>query len=282
MQRYEAHTIAEQETPFIFANTSHTREGHSSCICNWHENVEILFITKGEGTFRLEDNEYPVKAGDICVVNMNQIHDIYSNEKDWMRYSFLIIDRTFFLQNGLDSNNLRFQPLIRDEKILQLLNEFEKEYLSDEGTPYRTQQLRCIVLQIILKFCKEYSATTPLPKSDKRIHSSIKRIIGIIQKESHTDISLDKIARAEGWNKCYLAREFRRYTGQSMISFLHAVRCEKAKTLLKESTMNIGEIGRTCGFNDQTYFTRTFRGHTGKTPGEYRKARAAKHQKDIK
>lgn len=274
MKKYEAHTIENPEIPFLFMRDFYCCQNHMSCISNWHENVEILFITEGWGIVRIEDSEFPVKAGDIAIVNMNQIHDIYS--KDPMRYACLIIDRTFFLQNGLDSNNLHFKPILRDEKFYSLLKEFETEYCSKENTPFRNQALRSIALQIILMSCRNYSEKEPLPKTDKRIHTTIKKIIRLIREESHTNLTLDKIAKDEGWNKCYLAREFRRYTGQSMITFLNSVRCERAKTLLKESTLNIGEIGRACGFNDQTYFTRTFRTHTGKSPGEYRKGKQLK------
>lgn len=270
MKKYEAHTIEKQEIPFLFMNTFHCNSNHSCCICNWHENVEILFITEGSGIVRIEDSELPVKKGEIAIINANQIHDIYTKED--MRYACLIIDRTFFIQNGVDSNELHFRSVIRDDSLYALLKEFEAEFLTEESTPYRTQALRSLVLRIILIICRNYSEKEPLSKTDKKIHATIMHIIGLIRRESHTDISLDKIAKEEGWNKSYLAREFNRYTGQSMISFLNSVRCERAKTLLKESNLNIGETGRACGFNDQTYFTRTFRAHTGKTPGEYRKS----------
>ena len=108
------------------------------------------------------------------------------------------------------------------------------------------------------------------------MHATIKKVVGQIREESHQDLTLDKIAKAEGWNKSYLAREFHRYTGQTLVSFLNTVRCESAKKLLRESDLSIGEVGRQCGFNDQTYFTRKFRSHTGKTPGEYRKFHSKK------
>lgn len=275
MQRYETHPMEQPLIPFIFLNTFHCSPSHVSCICNWHENVELLIVTKGRGTVQINEQTIPVEKGDIAVISTNQIHDIFS--KDSMEYSCLIIDRTFFLQNGADSNKFTFQPLIRDPKLLHLVERFEKEFQSAEDTPYRAQALRSYALQILLILLRDYSNENDETKSEKKIHLTIKNILGKIRAESHTDISLESIAKEEGWSKYYLAREFRRLTGQTLVSFLNMVRCEKAKTMLKESNMNVGEIGRACGFKDQTYFTRKFRARTGKTPGEYRKSHKKEH-----
>ena len=269
MQRYETHVMEQPELPFLYMNTFHCSPTHLSCICNWHENIEILIITEGNGTVRVNDETFPVSVGDLAVINAYQIHDIFSREK--MRYACLIIDRSFFLQNYLDSSKIRFDAILRDTDLCALLKTFEEVFLSETEIPYRVPTLRSLALQIIMILCKKYSTPEAPRKTESKIHATIKKVIGKIRAESHTDISLDKIAKEEGWNKHYLAREFHRYTGQTLITFLNAVRCEHAKTLLRKNELSIGEIGRQCGFNDQTYFTRKFRSHTGKTPGEYRK-----------
>jgi len=269
MNRYEMHTIDHPELPFIFNNNFHCSATHLSCICNWHENIEILYITQGQGTIRINEDTFSVQQGDIAVINSNQLHDIYSKES--MRYTCLIIDRSYFLQNYLDSNKILFHPIVQDGDLSRLLEEFDQLYFSEEEAPYRVLTLRSLALQIMLRLCQSYSNPRTVEKSEKKIQTTIKKVIGQIRAESNTDISLETIAKEEGWNKCYLAREFHRYTGQSMIAFLNTVRCEQAKKLLRESEFSVGEVGRRCGFNDQTYFTRTFRSHIGKTPGEYRK-----------
>lgn len=274
MNRYEMHQIDQPDLPFIFSNQFYCSTTHLSCICNWHENIEILRITQGRGTVRINEDTYAVEEGDLAVISTNQLHDIFSKEN--MRYSCLIIDRSYFLHNYLDSNKILFSPIIRDEKLTCLVDRFEQLFLSEEALPYRILGLRSCALQIMLTLCEGYSNPKTTEKIEKKIHTTIKKIIGQIRAESNTDISLDKIAKKEGWSKCYLAREFHRYTGQSMIAFLNTVRCENAKKLLRESEISIGEVGRQCGFNDQTYFIRTFRSHIGKTPGEYRKSHAPK------
>lgn len=271
MQRYETHSMEHPMIPFIFLNNFYCNPTHVSCICNWHENVELLIITKGRGTVQINEQAYSVEKDDIAVIGSNQIHDIFS--KDQMEYSCLIIDRSFFLQNDTDSNKFSFRPVIRDPELLRLIQRFEEEFLKTEDTPYRVQALRSCALQILLPLLRQYGKEETETKNEKKIHLTIKKVLGKIRAESHTDLTLESIAKEEGWSKYYLAREFRRLTGQTLVSFLNVVRCENAKKLLIDTNLSVGEIGRRCGFNDHTYFTRTFRAHTGETPGAYRKKR---------
>lgn len=273
MQLYETHKMPQPELPFIYLNKFYCCPTHLSCICNWHENIEILMILEGKGFVRVNEDRFPVSEGDIAVINSGQLHDVFSH--DFMRYACLIIDRSFFLQNYLDSNKLTFTPILRDTHLYALLRTFEANYL-DHTSPYRIQAVRRDAMNIIVKLCTEFCDGAAPQKGETRIHATIKKVVYRIRTESHTEISLDTIAKDEGWNKSYLAREFRRYTGQTMIEFLNTIRCENARKMLLESDLSVGDVGRRCGFNDQTYFTRVFRKHLGKTPGCYRSEERAR------
>ena len=110
----------------------------------------------------------------------------------------------------------------------------------------------------------------------------IKQAIGLIRSQSDHDISLDSISKFVGLSKYYFAREFRRVTGHTFVSYVNLIRCEKAKKLLAENQLRIGDIGRACGFDNQSYFTRTFRLQTGMLPSEYReKLLAKKERKEL-
>lgn len=54
---------------------------------------------------------------------------------------------------------------------------------------------------------------------------------------------------------------------------IHTVRCDRAKVLLAESGMSIGQIALESGFSSADYFTSVFKNLTGVTPTEYRTAK---------
>ena len=60
------------------------------------------------------------------------------------------------------------------------------------------------------------------------------------------------------------------------------IRLDKAKELLCETTLPIGEIADQLGFRDPYYFARFFKAKTGMTAGEYRQTASGVSIRKIK
>ena len=188
----------------------------------------------------------------------------------------MIVDRSFCLANHFDTNNIRFDSLFRDTELEGLIRILEAEYTPPYRSDYRVPVIRAAILQIMARLCREHSAQEDIGHSDSHLLSCIKQAIGFIRSNSHRDISLDDAAAFVGLSKYYFAREFRRVTEHTFVSYVNLVRCEKAKSLLAENRLRIGEIGRACGFENQSYFTRIFRSYTGLLPSSYREKQQVK------
>jgi two-component system response regulator YesN len=82
-------------------------------------------------------------------------------------------------------------------------------------------------------------------------------------------LSLQALCRHFGISQTYLSRLFRKYTGQSFVNYLTAVRIEKAKRYLSQKDILVRDAAAMSGFKDPLYFTRVFHALTGLTPSEY-------------
>ena len=82
--------------------------------------------------------------------------------------------------------------------------------------------------------------------------------------------SMPDIAEEMGYSVSYLAREFKKKTGQTMQQYLRSRRIELAKLALLSSNDSIQNICHRLGFGSQSYFTEQFRKAVGMTPTEYR------------
>ncbi|MFC0673380.1 helix-turn-helix transcriptional regulator [Brachybacterium hainanense] len=92
--------------------------------------------------------------------------------------------------------------------------------------------------------------------------------------EHYTEhIELEDLAEIFYVSRFHLAREFRRHTGTTVISYVNALRVDQARRLLQETERPIGEISAQVGFRNVTHFNRVFRDRTGITPREERRAR---------
>jgi len=96
----------------------------------------------------------------------------------------------------------------------------------------------------------------------------VKRFIAAHLDQS--DLSREEIAQHAYLNPDYLARIFKRETGQSLMEYLLEERIKLAKELLLNSGKTVGEIASAVGFSHFSHFSRMFRRVTGVNPNEYR------------
>ena len=269
MSLHETHTMKTPGLPFIFHDTHHYRPRlHSDLIGNWHENVEILCFTGGEGTVWYNDQQFSVGAGDVVVLNTNCIHSISCARE--VHYYCLIVDRSFCLENHFDTNQIAFDPYFQDTELCAVMEELAREWLSEASSPHRILAIRAAALQIMTILCRRHSRPEHSPKKDTHLLACIKQAIGLIRDNCQRELSLDEIAATVGLSKYYFAREFRQITGYTFISYVNLVRCERAKRLLAENRIPVSQVALACGFTNFSYFSKTFAKHVGLRPSEYR------------
>jgi AraC-like DNA-binding protein len=85
------------------------------------------------------------------------------------------------------------------------------------------------------------------------------------------DISLSEPARACGLSLSYFSRAFKQSVGLPPHRWLVLQRVLRAKALLRDPERSLAEIAVSCGFADQSHFTRVFTGVVGSSPGAWRK-----------
>jgi AraC-like DNA-binding protein len=83
-------------------------------------------------------------------------------------------------------------------------------------------------------------------------------------------LSLGGVARAVGANIFHFCKVFRTVTNIHFTEFVSRVRIERAKGLLPNHQLQIGEIAYRVGFRSLTHFNRMFRRITGESPTSYR------------
>jgi AraC family transcriptional regulator len=84
-------------------------------------------------------------------------------------------------------------------------------------------------------------------------------------------LSLEQIAQECGLSRAHFARNFKNTTGVPVHEWLQRLRIEQAKLLLVKRDQTLAQIALSCGFADQSHFTRVFRNVVGMAPGMWRR-----------
>lgn len=263
---YENHKLENELLPFIF-HTIRLEKNSSpnNTLGNWHENPELLFFTKGCGSVFLGQTICNVCAGDLVVVNADTFHDVRTENE--LEYFCLIADTGFFADNGIDINKISFEPYIKEKTELE--SSFRKiKALYGERDLFFEAKIRAEVLNIIINLCENHSSVN---NSSIVYSDEIKQAVIYIKENFNKKITVDGIIRHVGMSRAYFSREFKKYTGLSIITYLNNVRCIQARAMIC-SGVGVSEAAQSCGFENQSYFTRTYKKIMGVLPShEYYK-----------
>lgn len=94
--------------------------------------------------------------------------------------------------------------------------------------------------------------------------------IEFMKENYNSKLDLQAVADHLYISTWYLCKVFKKELNNSFVQLLNEIRIQEAKKLLVESNHKVYEICELVGYNDNPYFTKTFKKYTGMTPNQYR------------
>ena len=108
-------------------------------------------------------------------------------------------------------------------------------------------------------------------RKDTIVSVHIRKCINYIYEDFNADLSIKGLANLTGLNETYLAKLFKKETGQTVKNYVTSAKIDTAQNLLKYSDLSIAIIAASLGYSSQSAFTYAFRRFTGMAPKKYRK-----------
>lgn len=96
----------------------------------------------------------------------------------------------------------------------------------------------------------------------------------MLKNYGDSELGLNQICEYLNISTSRFSSIFKEATGKTFIEVLTNIRMEKAKQLLRQTTLKNYEIAERVGFSDPHYFSIAFKKTTGMTPKEYSKEKA--------
>ena len=265
--RHEEYQNFQSNLPFVLFSNLQRSTYNQSNESNWHENLEIQLCTSGKGVVLLDGQNYNFNKNDIVIVNSNVIHHTGTDTN--LTYSCLIVSNEFCKNIGIDTRNYIFSPVIKSSYLVELLEELQKIY-SNHTTPFRIAKLNEIIIKILINLAEHHIVATITSKSKPKDFEIVKSAISYIRKNYNKKISLDQISKEVLCDKYALCRGFKRLTGQTIFENLNSYRCIKAVELLNDG-QTVAQTAALCGFENLSFFTKTFKKYIGTPPSKHKK-----------
>ena len=143
--------------------------------------------------------------------------------------------------------------------------------------PFNSQLLKVTVENLIenrRKLQQRFAQEVVLMPKDIAVSSADEQFLERLQKVLDENItepsfSIENFGNEMNVSRMQLHRKLKALTGQSASEFLRSQRLKLAAKILREKKIPISEVGYTVGFNDPSYFTKSFKKEFGMTPSEY-------------
>ena len=248
---------------------------------HWHDEFEIIYVRSGFLTVSISGESYIGKTGEAFVVSPGNLHLMGSQSGTVDYYTFLfplkyisfctddMLDEK--LLEPLNSGHLMICPRVNDtakELCEQLIKIYEAK--NDESESKITTQVRTKI--ILLQFILEMWEKGFIIENDKSGRNTIeKEMISYIQQNFMEKISLKEFGEQFHLSEKYISRYFKEHFHITLSQYITHLRLEHAKQLLQDTDTPVTEIAMQSGYQNVSYFIRSFKKTYGVSPLKYRK-----------
>ena len=249
---------------------------------HWHDYFEMEFFCEGEGVHILNGETLAVKKGTIHLLTPADFHTLYKKEEFGEMKYYNVNFNEYALSSELVKMISEYgAPLattVEGEDYEILRREFAAltaEYRSEK--PIREMMMKNMFEKIVITFWRALTKNVPESKRQAPKHdSNVRFIVSYLRIHFREQVSLAALAKEVHLTPNYVGDLFRRETGVSFTDYVQRLRLNYATNLLVSSDLPIADISVQSGFHSVSYFIRTFRLASGKTPLEYRNSASKK------
>lgn len=244
---------------------------------HWHTQLEIIRVISGKLNVALNGKEYKAYDGDVIIVNSEVVHGAIPENcvYECIVFSLDILEtsvnkcRNFLF--GISSRMIEINEYYKydDSIFFDAVNNFF-EAMKKDGDSAKFLALGALYTLFGMVYDKKYYKIS----SGKDVNKSIiklKDVLYFIRNCYDTPITLEAMAEKAGMSPKYFCRFFKELTDKTPVEYLNTYRIERAARKLTGTDLPVTEIAFSCGFNDLSYFIKTFKHYKGMTPREFRK-----------
>lgn len=253
---------------------------------HWHIEYEIVYVLHGGLTLSLNEDTVQARAGDIIFIRDGIVHGGAPLDQETV-YECIVFDMKKLL-HGSQCTGERVSKILEHELLINKYIPGETHDVPQmiaalftamkgarEGYELIVTGMLYSFIGAVLQHGLCHAPNAALRESSRRRVMQLKKTFQLIDDAYDQPLTLGDLAAAAGLTPNYFCRFFQKITNRSPIDYLNHYRIEAACIRLARSGESITEIALATGFNDISYFIKTFRKYKGISPLKYQKANSA-------
>lgn len=252
---------------------------------HWHEEIEILFVINGTLSLHINQNSFILNEGDGAFINTNQLHFAKIAKGSNCILKSFVFNLSFisgsnesvynqkYMKLLINSSNLEFLLFLKNNKryleiydsFIKAFDEYEKESFGFEFIV--REKLSFILLHII----KDNFELLKKPCFKKNLDiKRIKKMLEFIHLNYNSSINLKDISSSAHISSRECLRCFKNTLNITPLQYLIQYRVSIAANLITSTNLPITEICMNVGFENPSYFSKTFKKLMSYSPSSYR------------
>ena len=268
------HGIAAFPIQYYFVDSTHPRYVMNA---HYHREFEIIRILSGSFTVFLNNTEIYLEQGDVFFVECNCLH---RGQPYNCVYECIVVDLKMLSTpksivtdqyiSQIANSNINIKNVVskNDCELYQTVTELFVA-LSQE-IPYYELSVYSLLFNLISQMflCGYISSsihTTPSKQAEQ-----IGNVLDWINQNFKDQINSKKLSEISNLNFNYLCKIFKNFTGQTIIQYVNEQRIEHACYDIAKKNKSVTDAAFSNGFNDLSYFAKTFKRYKGMTPREFK------------
>jgi len=252
---------------------------------HWHEEWEAVVIESGKALIAAGSKKYEVRCGEGFFVHSGVLHGCWDLENSGCRFHSLVFHPQLiggspnsvyhqqYVMPLLDASgceSLHLRPNVPWQKAA--LDAIEQAWQQCAYAEAGYEMHVRTALTTLAWELKNHLPSTHACTDAKALRDSerIKRMLEYIDTHLTDPLTAGIIARSASISESECLRCFHATIGVTPIQYLRHRRIQHAAQLLASTKKKIADIAAECGFQDLSYFAKTFREIEGCAPTEYR------------
>lgn len=252
---------------------------------HWHNEAELIYITSGQAQVTVWSTVYEVYEGDMIIIMPHIIHSIEQCGSHNAEYFNILFHFSILGEEGKDPCYEKYlKPFWTHEKAVNCYSKKGSELntilkplilslIENRRNSYTTHE--CLVksnLFMIMHYLNQSCMTSNENELALQLtYDKLKKALYHVQNSYAQNITIKEISALCGFSESHFMKLFKDLTNMSFTAYLVNYRLELAANQLIKTDQKIIDIATNCGFNNHSYFTRSFLKKYGVTPAKYRK-----------